>query len=261
MSRQASLPEIEVLESIGHLAWPALEQATVCGWLVRAAGGVTRRSNSVNPDRPPTTDLDDAVTAGLAWLAARDLSPIFRLTPASPPELGPLLEERGLARQPGGIILVRDLTAAAVPRSVEMSPSRSNEWTDVLARQADRGGTSRHIVERLLDGHTAPTTYALIRLRDRPASIGMAVVIEGHVAIFNMYTADSHRRQGLGRTVLDALLAFGHSQGASRAFLQVHPANAAARALYGSAGFESRYQYWYYQEPDRPSDNDVDQPG
>ena len=246
MSRQASLPEIEVLESIGHLAWPALERATVCGWLARAAGGVTRRSNSINPPGPPTTDLNDAVTAGITWLAARDLPPIFRLTPASPPMLGPLLEERGLARHRGGIILVRELGSTTLASSVEMSPTRSDEWTDVLAAQADRGGTSRPIIERLLDGHTAPTAYGLIRERDEPVAIGMAVVIEGHVAIFNMYTAESHRRQGLARSVVQAMMAFGHGAGATRAFLQVHPANTSALALYISQGFSLRYEYWYH---------------
>ena len=247
MTSTPSRHQIEAWERVGHLAWPALEEETVDGWLVRAAAGVTRRSNSVNANESPSTPMDNAVEAGITWLASRELPPIFRLTPASPPRLEALLESRGLARQEGAIVMVRDLDEETMPAGVEMSGSRSTEWMDVLAGQADRGGPRRQIVERLLDSHTAARGFGLIRDGDQPVSISMTVVAEGHAAIFNMRTIETHRRRGLARKALGGAMAFGRSAGASRALLQVHPANVEALSLYRSAGFQPVYEYWYHQ--------------
>ena len=47
-----------------------------------------------------------------------------------------------------------------------------------------------------------------------------------------------HRRRGLARQLLEALLRLGREAGAKRATLEVSSANAAARALYVGLGFQ-----------------------
>ena len=250
MSTEATRAEIDLLERIGHLTWPAFEEEFIHEWLVRAANGVTRRSNSVNPGSAVPEDLSEAVNMSGAWLKRRNLPAIFRLTPLAPAGLEPLLVTRGYQRHDGTSIMVRAVEGQHPVAGVELSPTRSDEWMDVLAEQGDRGGSSRQTVEQLLDSHDSPTAFVLIRDRGIPISIGMAVVVDHHVGIFNMRTQDSHRRLGMGRQILGSLLAFGADQGAEVACLQVHPANSAAMGLYRSSGFMRRYDYWYYQPPD-----------
>jgi aminoglycoside 6'-N-acetyltransferase I len=48
--------------------------------------------------------------------------------------------------------------------------------------------------------------------------------------------APSHRRQGIGRRLLDAMLAHGRALGCTEAWLGTEEDNAAARRLYESAG-------------------------
>jgi len=48
------------------------------------------------------------------------------------------------------------------------------------------------------------------------------------------------------------LLAWGLEEGATRAFLQVDKANAAAIAVYRKFGFEPAYTYWHRVQPAVP---------
>jgi ribosomal protein S18 acetylase RimI-like enzyme len=135
----------------------------------------------------------------------------------------------------------------AAPAGVEISSTRTEEWTDVLAEQGDRGGAARDTVSALLDSHDAPTAYVLARADGEAVAVGMAVVTGDHVAVFNMRTRETHRRKGHSRRILDALMAYGVQHGAATAFLQVHSANVAAVVLYEQAGFRTQYEYWYRQ--------------
>ena len=239
MTGRASISEIEELEALGHRTWPALEDEMICGWLVRAAHGVSRRSNSVNPLGPPSGTLDEAIDATIAWLEARNQPPVFRLNPRSPFGLEALLLARGLVRHEGATIMTTEISSDSIPKQVEISSSRTAEWTDVLL---DRDPPTRHVVEQLLDSHTAPTVFALIRVEGQAVAIGMAVVYDADAAIFNMRTDDAHRRHGHARTMLKGILSAAYRQGARQGFLQVMGSNTAAVGLYVSYGFLSRYE-------------------
>lgn len=55
--------------------------------------------------------------------------------------------------------------------------------------------------------------------------------------VLTLATAPAHRRRGLARATLAAFLDHVAKAGATRVFLEVDADNAAARALYGQAGF------------------------
>jgi ribosomal protein S18 acetylase RimI-like enzyme len=74
---------------------------------------------------------------------------------------------------------------------------------------------------------------------------GLGVLQGEYLGLFDIVTRDSERRKGYGREVTESLLAWGQSQDASYAYLQVMLSNTAAQALYGQLGFGERYQYWY----------------
>ena len=97
-----------------------------------------------------------------------------------------------------------------------------------------------------------PRRPALGLWRDR-ALVAMAsgwlVVDELHITL--VACDPEHRRQGLGRTVLTALLATALEQGAIHATLEVAASNQAALALYASLGFaEAGVRRAYYRNGD-----------
>jgi ribosomal protein S18 acetylase RimI-like enzyme len=69
------------------------------------------------------------------------------------------------------------------------------------------------------------------------------------LGIFDIAVAPSHRRNGYGRLISEALLNWGHTTGAATAYLQVQASNSAARALYSDIGFREAYQYHYRVPP------------
>ncbi len=66
---------------------------------------------------------------------------------------------------------------------------------------------------------------------------GVKTVADG-ADIMTIGVLPAARGAGLGRALLDELLALASARGASAVFLEVRESNAAARALYAAAGFD-----------------------
>lgn len=74
-----------------------------------------------------------------------------------------------------------------------------------------------------------------------------AIVEEAHITVLGI--APEYQRQGLGQTLLYALLASAHKRGLERATLEVRISNQSARALYEKFGFqEAGKRRRYYQD-------------
>jgi ribosomal-protein-alanine N-acetyltransferase len=75
------------------------------------------------------------------------------------------------------------------------------------------------------------------------------VMEEGELA--NLAVAPSERRKGLGRVMLDAMLADAARRGARQIYLEVRESNQAARALYEARKFEEvGRRKRYYRKPE-----------
>lgn len=83
-----------------------------------------------------------------------------------------------------------------------------------------------------------------------PAGFVLARHAGGEAEILTIAVARSHRRLGIGRQLMDAVLRALHSDRAEALFLEVDEANAAALALYRRLGFrEVASRPHYYREP------------
>jgi [ribosomal protein S18]-alanine N-acetyltransferase len=81
-----------------------------------------------------------------------------------------------------------------------------------------------------------------------PAGFVLARLAAGEAEILTIAVARSHRRQGLGRQLMDAVLRRLHAERAEALFLEVDETNVAAIALYRRLGFhEVGKRPAYYQ--------------
>jgi ribosomal-protein-alanine N-acetyltransferase len=64
-------------------------------------------------------------------------------------------------------------------------------------------------------------------------------LVHDEIHVLNVATHPDHRRRGLGRRVMDAVVAFGRDHKCRIATLEVRRSNAAALGLYQSLGFRT----------------------
>ncbi len=188
-----------------------------------------------------------------SWFAERGLPAIVRSLPTDEPDLAAVLDERGYTTDAGAHVMTRPIGDVASHGAVVVEPHPDDRWLAALTEFGDDRGKPA-LMRRLLWA-LGPAAYAVIVEHEEPVAIGMAAVEGDTVAVYNMSVAPTARRRGLGTAVLDALVAWGASQGASTAMLQVHPSNDGGVAFYGQAGFRHRYDYRYRLAPQGGSPN------
>ena len=238
---------ITALEHVGDRTWPTLERSWYDGWLLRASEGVTGRSNSATALYPSTIDVAEKMDVVEQWFEARDLPTIVRTLPITEPALADELVDRGYRHEDGAHVMTRDIGDAAAATSADVTSRPEAVWLQALSTFRDDRGEPEVMRRMLLQLESA--VYVSVSEGAEPVAIGMGASEGDTIALFNMNVAPSERRRGLGTTVLNTLLGWGRSHGASRAMLQVHTANKAAIAFYESAGFDHRYTYVYWVAP------------
>jgi ribosomal protein S18 acetylase RimI-like enzyme len=239
---EISHPPIAVLETLGLRGWPAAEVEPLDGWLMRASSGYTKRANSVNALKPPTTDLGQRIDQAEAFYAARNLPTIFRLTPLCEDNLDAALSNRGYLKSGESLVLHTTLAPnLPAPDDVEIEPVAVQAWIDGYAAAADVSPAHQKILTELL-GQIAPRS-GFAHLGE--IAFGRATVEAGYVGFYSIAIQKDFRRQGHGRHLCEALSSWGQRRGAHRGYLGVEADNKPALQLYRSLGFHEAYSYHY----------------
>lgn len=202
--------------------WPGILTEPLGAWLLRRYDGApARRANSVLAFGPSGVDCDLARVT--AWYAASGRRPIAAVLSRSPEEdrlraAGWDFEshDRDTVFQVGGVARARRLLVEVPAVEVEVAESPG-------------------------------LATATVRLDGASAATGVAACPEGGdwVGFRGIEVAPDHRRRGLGRAVMAALLEWGAERGATTAYLQVLADNAPALALYDGLGLVEHHRYRY----------------
>ncbi|MFF8591058.1 GNAT family N-acetyltransferase [Streptomyces sp. NPDC015220] len=242
------------LARVAARAWRPVESERLGDWELRAAGGFTRRANSVLPLGDPGVPLDEALAAVRRWYHGRGLPAYVQTATGAEgtqEQLCAELERRGWVREvtaelwTGSLAPVADRAEGPGARGVVLSRTADEAW---LARY-QRKGVSEVALEVLGSGPSVWFASVPGEGRAAPAAIGRCVV-DGRWASFAAVEVDpARRREGLATAVVAALARQALDEGASAAWLQVETDNAGARALYARMGFTAHHAYHHYREP------------
>ena len=234
------------IEQLALNAWPSLQTYLQGGMVVRWAEGYTKRANSA------TVLFDSSWTADKqGWVEnfywARDQRAIFRLLSFNQPEA---FDDQLAA---DGYDLL-DLTHVMIHPLDQLSAQDSRtqvaplaEWLDIFHRldQTKLGAEKQRLHQAILE-QIPGRLFPLILTEDgEPAACGLGVLDGGALGLFDIVTAENHRRKGLGSSLVNSLLVLGKSSGAQASFLQVTAKNGAAGRIYVKSGFKILYKYWY----------------
>jgi ribosomal protein S18 acetylase RimI-like enzyme len=240
---------IRHIEEISLSALPALQTMYLDGWVLRFAAGHTRRANSVNPLYSSTLDIDEKIAYCESLYQAQGLPAVFKLTAAvNPPDLDSILAERGYQKAPPTSVQTLRLNGTHTDQAATINARRSSDWLDAYARMNEVPAQRRDVLGRMLDSLITPAGYAAVEQDGQIAAVGLGVITQDYLGLFDIVTAAHVRRRGLGRRIVSSLLHWGQVNGARHAYLQVVADNAPAVSLYRSLGFTEAYQYWYREK-------------
>lgn len=245
--------EVRRMEEFCFNVLQSRRQLLYDGWLLFLSPGTAKRARSVNAHFGSTLPLDEKIAHCEALYARHGLSALFRLTPCSQPDrlddalaaLGYVAFDRTLV-QTCALDAALPIAADAVPPDdVELSSPLPDAFVEAVGAMRGSNATQRAAhLERLAQ---SPLALVPILARKDGATVasGMACVDRHFAGVFDVVTAPSQRRKGLGTLIVSALLRKAWERGAREGFLQVDESNRVALAIYRRFGFATRYAYHY----------------
>lgn len=234
---------IREIELAASAAWPAAEQVRMGDWLLRATGKLTFRANSVLPlgDPPygnPGKPLQEAIDEVVAFYKKRELTPVFHIPLPIYAELDEVLAQQGWQEKVLVLVMVTDIKPPfTVDEGVgtwEIGDAPSDEWLSV---QNDHG--VKEIMKR------SPGIYVGLRIDGSLVAVGRGANCEKWTTLTRLFVREDCRGRGFGRELVRRILQEAHSQGATKALLQVDAKNLPAISLYESLGFTQHHTYRY----------------
>jgi ribosomal protein S18 acetylase RimI-like enzyme len=240
--------EVRALEECAFNGWPARQTLLMGGWILRLSGGYTKRANSVNA-LEPVIPFQDILEAAELFYARHTLPTIFRLSPLAPLEADAILDAAGYVSFDPTLVLTVSLGAQYGPCETRIDEMPTTSWLDGFALAAGIKDAKRAIHDAMVSAIAVRTAFATVYDAGEAVGFGLAAYERRTIGIFDIAVFPSCRRRGHGRSIMNALLAWGKKLGAKQAFLQVDEQNGIARNLYGSLGFGEAYRYHYRKRP------------
>ena len=233
------------------------QQRWLDGWLVRYLPGKARRARCINAlavGRLPT-----ATKLALAEpvYEAAGLPVIFRVTAFTQPAgLDKELAAIGLSMVDETRVMILPTlqsasSTAPLPLGVHWAALNGQPFAQAVG--AMRGSPPEHItnhVQRLAHSPVPYQGFALQRDSDGMVLACGQMAQEGEmVGLYEVFTHEAVRGQGLASLLCERMLAAAALQGAKLAYLQVQADNEAALKVYGRLGFADAYTYHYRERP------------
>ena len=241
-----ALPDTLAIERAGLKAWPGIEVEWDGAWVRRAAGGYTKRANSLQCFDPDDGDhAADRLAAGIEWFQARGIPPVVRTTPLASPSLNAALDAAGWQTIDHSYLYAMPLG--------EHEPDADARITDLLdpgflaAQQQLQGYPDAQVarMRAVLAVMAVPAAGIVVERDGVPVASGLMAIADGIVITGNVIADKTRRRQGLGAAMMRTGLAWAKAEGASVAALNVQADNEAGKALYAGLGYRHQYDYTY----------------
>lgn len=240
-TRRAASISAEDLTRVTSRGWPGTESVQLGDWELRAAGGFTGRANSVAVHGDP--GVSDPFAAVIDFYRERELRPLAQLVIGSSWDRA--FTDAGWTpvegQPPGAIVQVADLIDAPGPDPEAVVLDHATDaWLGHYLRAAENPARARLVME-------GPPTVGFVTIGD--AAIGRVVVTGEWAGLGAVEVDPVHRRQGLGRRVVNTALAWAAERHADKVYLQTLTDNTAALGLYAPFGFSTHHAYRYLTPP------------
>jgi N-acetylglutamate synthase len=247
------------IERLALACWPASQAKPYGEWLLRTHyGGVTKRANSVMTlGSMPAGDPAAWISEIEAYYRRSGMLPCYYVSDHSPEGLDGLLASHGYREAYPCILMTADgerLMRASRPLSisVELQGASDERWLDEFLELEQFPDSRRPAYAKLFADMPQPKAYLRAAVDGQTAALGTAVSSDGWTIVYNIVTAERHRRKGAARAIMRAIAEWSLRQGAERLLLQVLRDNHPAIAMYEQLGFSPFCQQHYRVHPEEP---------
>ncbi|WP_159912669.1 N-acetyltransferase [Pantoea sp. 18069] len=242
---------VQQLEQRSFNAWPAPCNAVVGDWLLRSAGGYTKRANSANALQPGAALTPQLLQQIEDHYARQQLPSIFRLSPLADEGVDALLRANGYQVVDPSVFMQRATQPGdrhwqpAADCSLRLDAQLPAPWLEGYCAASAHPPEQQRAHRLILQAMRMRCAYASLVHAGQVLAWGLAVLERDAVGLYEVLVHPGHRGQGLGRQVVQGLLQWAGQQGANHTDLQVRGGNAPAQQLYASLGFAPVYGYHY----------------
>ena len=240
---------LQRIEEAALNAWPTPRQMIYDGWVLRFAGGHSKRVNSVNPLYPSTVPLAEKIETCEGIYAREGLPCLFRICELMANEdLNQALQQAGYRDFDPTFVLGRILTFENIHhRDITILEMPMADWFRMRGHFISVPAADRLVHEEILLSIVPEKVLLGLFVKGQPVACGMGVLEGPLLGFFSIYTASQWRRKGYAEMVMSALSDWGIERGATYGYLQVEGHNKPALALYEKLGYERCYVYAYYR--------------
>ena len=247
------------VEDAGLNASAPPQQRWLDGWIVRTSAGKAKRARCVNAVALGRLPLAQKLALARAVFEDAGQPMLVRITPfTQPPDLDETLAAQGWSTlDDTRVMVLAGLHAQPLPAHPHLPPGLA--WARLPAEDfAEAVGVLRGSPPEQRLAHAqrlkfSPVPYEGYAVRHVASgevlACGQFAREADLVGLYDVFTAETARGQGLAMRLCEHLLALAAAQGARVAYLQVEADNASARRIYQRLGFTDRYAYHYRQAP------------
>lgn len=243
------------IEDAGLNASAPTQQRWLDGWLVRFSPGKAKRARCVNAVAQGRLGVEQKLRLAAAVFDEAQLPLVVRLTPFSrPATLDTELAARGFTINDDTRVMVcGQLPAAApfLPSGCRWQALSAGAFAEAVGALRGSPPLQRHAhAERLVTSPVRYNGFAIVREEDGATlACGQFAREAELVGIYDVFTDEHARNQGLARMLCQRLLSLAANEGATIGYLQVEADNTPARHLYARLGFADGYAYHYRMAP------------
>lgn len=244
------------VEDAGLNASAPPQQRWLDGWLVRYLPGKARRARCINAVASGRLALDDKLAIAAEVYREAELPMIFRLNRfTQPATLDTELAERGYTLVVSTQVMILSALpsgpAGPLPAGCHLSTLSGVDFAEVVG--ALRGSPPAHRLSHALRLQHSPVPYQGYAIRRDADGVVLACGQFAReadlVGLYDVYTLETARGQGLAGLMCECLLSASALQGAKIGYLQVESENASALKVYRRLGFVDAYSYHYRERP------------
>ena len=248
------------IEDAGLNASAPPQQRWLDGWLIRFSPGKAKRARCINAVAAGRLPIDHKLALAEAVFTAAQLPMVVRITPFSQPhDLDRQLEVGGWPRIDDTRVMVcaalDGLAHEPLPPGLLWQAMGHSAFAQGVGQLRGSPLAQRQAHAQRLELSPVPF-HALALRREADGALlacGQVASEADLVGLYDVFTAEDVRGQGLARHLCSRLLAQAHAGGARGAYLQGDADNHAARRLYRRLGFADGYAYHYRVAPSAAS--------